>query len=92
MTENIENIIKLDTNSFIEMCQKIDDLTEENKRLEDELTHFKARNFSLSKRCRELTIENHDLALEIKDMKFTKKYLTSEEAGKRFAQELLGGI
>ena len=30
------------------------------------------------------------MSLEIKDMKFTKRYLTSEEAGKAFARELLG--
>ena len=48
-------------------------------------------NFLLKQRCRTLTAENESLKLEIKDMKFTRKYLTSEEAGKRFAQELLGG-
>ena len=49
------------------------------------------QNFILKEECRNLTAENQSLKLEIKDMKFTRKYLTSEEAGRRFAQELLGG-
>ena len=47
-------------------------------------------NFELKQRCRTLTAENESLKLEIKDMKFTRNYLTSEEAGKAFARELLG--
>ena len=49
------------------------------------------QNFILKQRCRTLTAENESLKLEIKDMKVTRNYLTSEEAGKRFAEELLGG-
>ena len=48
-------------------------------------------NFLLKQRCRELSTENESLKLEIKDMKFTRNYLTSEEAGRQFAKELLGG-
>ena len=46
-------------------------------------------NFILKQECRSLTAENQSLKLEIKDMRFTRKYLTGEEAGKQFAQELL---
>ena len=49
------------------------------------------QNFLLKQNCRELTAENESLKLEIKDMKFTKKFLTGEEAGKQLAKELLGG-
>ena len=49
------------------------------------------QNFLLKQRCRTLTAENESLKSEIKDMKFTRHFLTSEEAGKRFAEELLGG-
>ena len=49
------------------------------------------QNFILKQRCRQLTAENQTLKLEIKDMKFTRNFLTSEEAGKRFAEDLLGG-
>ena len=50
------------------------------------------QNFILKQECKQLTSENNSLKLEIKDMKFTRKFLTSEEAGRRFAQELLGGV
>ena len=90
MNENIENIIKVDTNSFIEMCRKIETLEKQNQDLKEENTHFKARNFSLAKRCKELASENHDLQMEIQDMKFTHKMFNSEEAGRAFARELLG--
>ena len=44
----------------------------------------------LKARCKELSEENLILKNEISDMKFTRKYLTSEEAGKALAMELLG--
>ena len=44
----------------------------------------------LKARCKELSKENLILKNEISDMKFTRNYLTSEEAGKAFAMELLG--
>ena len=47
-------------------------------------------NFILKQECRTLTAENQSLKLEIRDMKFTRKYLTGEEAGRQFARELLG--
>jgi len=104
MTENTEKIVKVDTKSFQDMCQKIINLEKENKQLRkdhqvlgSELTYFKEYAADLEEevnllknRCRTLTCRNHDLELEIKDMKFTRKFLTSEDAGKRFAQELLG--
>lgn len=44
----------------------------------------------LKAQCKELSEENLFLKSEIQDMKFTRKYLTSEDAGKAFARELLG--
>ena len=44
----------------------------------------------LKARCKELAYKNHDLESEIADLRVTHKYLTSEEAGKAFARELLG--
>ena len=70
MTENIENIVKLDLRSFQQMCEDI---------------------CNLKARCRELSKENLELRTEIADLRFTHNYLTSEEAGKAFARELLGG-
>lgn len=105
MTENIENVVKVDTQSFQDMCKKIITLENENKQLKadnkilgSELTYFKdyaadleEENNLLKNRCRTLTCENHKLGLELKDLKFTRKFLTSEDAGKAFASELLGG-
>lgn len=101
----IENIETVDTQSFQDMCQKIETLENEKKALQQELkllgselTYFKEYAADLEEditaikaECRTLSSENHELSLEIKDMKFTKKYLNSEEAGRAFAQELLGG-
>ena len=92
MTENRDiDFIKVDTQSFIEMCEKIETLEKQIQEITEENTYFKARNLSLATRCRDLSQENHDLKMEIQDMRFTRKYLTSEEAGRAFAQELLGG-
>ena len=85
MTENIENI-RID-----EVLDEYFHLREENKKLREELTHFKAKSLSLSKRCRELSVKNHDLETEIADMRFTWEYLTAEEAGRKFARKLIGG-
>ena len=73
------------------LFRKVKALREENKTLKEELTYFKEQNQLLRTRCREVTLENHNLTLKVKDLEFTRKYLTSEEAGKQFAQDLLGG-
>lgn len=76
MTENTENIIKLDISSFVDMCRKIETLENENERLEKELTHFKAKSFACMKRCKELTAKNREIELELKDLKFTNNHLS----------------
>ena len=80
MAQNIKNI--LIENEYLNQANL--DLEAENKELKQDLTLFKAR-------CRNLASENWELKKEIADLKFTRKYLTSEEAGRRFAEELLGG-
>ena len=45
---------------------------------------------ALKMRCSDYSQRIIELESEIADMKFTRKYLTSEEAGKAFARELLG--
>lgn len=80
MTENTENIIKLDIPSFVDMCQKIETLENENQNLNEELTHFKARSFACMQRCKELTAKNREIELELKDLKFTNKCLTPESS------------
>jgi len=79
-------------------------LRQDNKVLGDELTYFKElsadyedeinflkrQNEALKLRCSNYSLRIGELETEIADMKFTRKYLTSEEAGKAFARELLG--
>ena len=72
-------------------------LVEENHRLLSEhrdLTNkinFQKRQISALKfRCSDLSKRNTALESEITDMKLTHKMLNSEEAGRAFAQELLG--
>ena len=98
MNGNNENIIKLDIKSFVDMCQKIETLTAQNEQLMDENETLFETNELLIKeirdikaKCSELSKENISLKLEIKDMKFTRNFLTGEDAGKRFAESLLGG-
>lgn len=104
MNKNTENIAKIEIKGFYDLCNRLKDLEEENKQLKannkimaDELTYFKEHCADLEEdvnhiktRCRKLSVENHDLKLQVQDMKFTRKYLTSKEAGKAFACEVLG--
>ena len=66
-------------------------LREENQQLKVDNDFLQRQNTACKMRCSKLTIQVRDLESEIKDMKFTRKYLTSEEAGRAFARELLGG-
>ena len=81
-----ENIIKLDLKSFQDMCKTIEELTNENQDLKLDNDFLQKQN-----NCSKYCLQVQELESEIADMRFTRKYLTSEEAGRRFAQELLGG-
>ncbi len=105
MTKNNQNIAKIDVKGFQDLCNHFAELEKENQQLKadnkilgNELTYFKEYAADLEEdvnnlkaRCQKLATENHDLLLENQDMKFTRKYLTSEEAGRALAQKLLGG-
>ena len=58
--------------------------------LEDEVNRKTRMLRSVKNNNHDLTIERNDLLATIQDMKNTRKYLTSEDAGKAFARELLG--
>lgn len=102
--ENIENTVKIETQGFQALCSRFGKLEEENKKLKadnkvigDELTYFKElcgdleeEITSIKARCRKLNARNMELESEIADMRFTRKFLTGEEAGAMFARELLG--
>ena len=63
----------------------------ENEELKARNDFLQRQNNALKMRCSKYSLEIKELTAEIQDMKFTKKYLNSEEAGRQFAKELLGG-
>ncbi len=74
-----------------EVLEELHYLREENQSLKIDNDFLEKQNRALKLRCGKYCLENRKLQEEIQDMKFTRKYLTSEEAGRKFAQELLGG-
>ena len=106
MTDNRElNIVQIEATGFQDLCDKLAELEKENKQLQQDLKQVSIheemlvkenefldkQNKALKLRCGKYSLKIGELENEIADMKFTRKYLTSEEAGRRFAQELLGG-
>ena len=73
-----------------EVLEELYHLREENQDLKMDNDFLQRQNNALKMRCSKYAIENRELTDEINDLRFTHKYLTSEEAGKQFAQELLG--
>ena len=73
------------------LLEELQTLKNENRSLKADNDFLQKQNRALKLRCGKYCLQISDLESEIQDMKFTRKYLTSEEAGKRFAQELLGG-
>ena len=103
MTDELK-YIKIESKGFTGLCNRIAELEEkneflqaENKRLltehrdlTDALNWQKRQNAALKFRCSDYSKTINELEAEIADMRFTKNFLTSEEAGKMFARELLG--
>ena len=77
------NFVKIEATGFQDLCNRIAELEKENEFLDKQ-------NRALKLRCGKYATEIHKLESEIQDMKFTRNYLTSEEAGRAFARELLG--
>jgi hypothetical protein len=73
------------------LLEELQTLKNENHSLKVDNDFLQKQNRALKLRCGKYCLQISDLESEIQDMKFTRKYLTSEETGKRFAQELLGG-
>lgn len=85
MTKNTENIIKIDINSFVDMCQKIETLTAQNEQLKDENETLFETNETLLKELH--TIKSLGI------WEFANLYCTPEQqgaAGKLLARSLLG--
>lgn len=94
-----ENIIKIDINSFVDMCQKIETLTAQNEQLMEENETYFETNEALIKEIQDLKNENRNLksrnlALVQKHKKMSIWDLSpeaQEEAGHMLARSLLGG-
>ena len=74
-----------------EVLEELYALREENQQLKVDNDFLERQNAACKLRCSKLSIQVRELKSEIADMRFTRKYLTSEEAGRAFARELLGG-
>lgn len=61
-------------------------LRKENDNLILEVEFLKRQNNALKMRCSNYSLRIGKLKTEIADMKLSRKYFTSEEAGKAFAQ------
>ena len=104
--ENRElTFVNIEAKGFQDICDKLAELEKENKQLQQDLKQVSIheemlvkenefldkQNRALKLRCGKYSLRISDLESEIEDMKFTRNYLTSEEAGRQFAKELLGG-
>ena len=85
MTE--DRTLKLD-----EVLEELYALREQNHELKVDNDFLQRQNNALKMRCSNYCLQIRDLESEIEDMKFTRKYLTAEEAGRQFARELTGRI
>jgi hypothetical protein len=73
--------IKIESTGFTDLCNRIAELEQENEFLDKQ-------NKALKLRCGKYCLENKELRNEIEDLKFTKNFLSSEDAGKMFARSL----
>lgn len=96
--ENIENSIKIESKGQRDLIlqelrirKENQQLKKDNQLLSDELTYFKERCADLEEQVNNLTSEN--VNLKARNLALSKRvnWLSSEEAGKAFARELLGG-
>ena len=67
------------------------EIQEENEELQARNEFLQRQNKALKLRASKDALYIQELEEKIQDMRFTKNFLTSEEAGKMFARELLGG-
>ena len=88
MTRKLNNSELYEIDGEVYSLEEIRGFIETSKQLERQTRFINA----LKIRCSAYSKQICELESEIADLRFTHKYLTSEEAGKRFAQELLGGV
>ena len=70
--------------------EEMDRLNKEIEQLKADNSFLRRQNNALKMRCSNYCLQVRDLESEIQDMRFTRKYLTSEEAGRQLARELTG--
>lgn len=84
MTETREHL------NIDEVMDELQHLKEENRLLKVDNEFLQRQNNACKIRCSRYALQVRALEEEVADMKFTRKYLTAEDAGKAFARELLG--
>jgi len=81
--------VKKMTKENRELYEELQALREENQSLKIDNDFLQRQNRACKMRCSKYSIQIRELESEIADLRFTHKFLTSEDAGKAFAQELL---
>ena len=74
-----------------EVLKELYALREENQSLKIDNDFLQKQNAACKLRCSKYSLRIQELESEVADLRFTHKYLTSEEAGKAFAESLIGG-
>ena len=77
------HFIKIEAKGFQDICDRLAELEQENEFLDKQ-------NKALKLRCGKYCLENKELRSEIEDLKFTKNFLSSEDAGEMFASDFGG--
>ena len=93
LAEDNDTLYKTNEELILEirrLKQDLDEVKIHEEMLVEENKFLDKQNRALKLRCGKYCLQISDLEAEIKDMKFTHKMLNSEEAGRAFAQELLG--
>jgi len=93
LAEDNDTLYKTNEELILEirrLKQDLDEVKIHEEMLVEENKFLDKQNRALKLRCSKYCLQISDLEAEIKDMKFTHKMLNSEEAGRAFAQELLG--
>ena len=89
---NDEAMLKRSERKINHLSKIVDTLRIDNCKLTAERNQLIKDNQILSKELQNMQERCADLEDEIQDMKRTKKFLTSEEAGRRLAQDMTGGV
>jgi len=73
-----------------EVLEELHYLRDENQSLKVDNDFLKRQNAACKLRCSKYAIRIREMESELADLKFTREFLTAEDAGKALAQEFLG--